>query len=474
MVDLLDIHSQCVSVTMAVGDLSLTLLEGTDYTIPVPGLTADRCLVMISSTRASGMGRTSGGGNQQPSDHGVWLGGATDGVTSINLRRNNISGTMNCRVTLQIISVANAASDSGFRVVDRGVVTFGSVDSVAQGPLVDTMNGGFNDAAIDTERLVPIIIGQQSDETSRGRTHRGKFTSEFTGNQVVLERGDTGADAMCSYALIELGSDWKPVQRLAFTSSDAGSNVWLFGSETLANTFSITGEGGDTLTDISRCWMETQFRNAVNANQGNDDQGETVELTGVDELTLRKSVHASATSKYHVVYIAEWDGPSGATPPVAEHVSNFVLGVSDGTVPYEEGGLEEGTITRTITTVADTSYASILGASCSSDGNGNGTPRGHVDLCLASATTVTEIRSETSRNERRFYTVFKWPVGDPGAPGSFAVQVQHAGPEAFTALSPGPTGTQARLSGAKASQPQIPGPTASSAQHSGAYAPRTS
>jgi len=68
-------------------------------------------------------------------------------------------------------------------------------------------------------------------------------------------------------------------------------------------------------------------------------------------------------------------------------------------------------VNTTITEVGSATNALILGASCSSDGVGNTSPRGQVDFALTSTTNVSETRSETSRDERRFYTVFEWPVG---------------------------------------------------------------
>jgi len=202
--------------------------------------------------------------------------------------------------------------------------------------------------------------------------------------------------------------------------------------------------------DISHCWMETQFRNAVNSNQGNDDQGETVELTGIDELTLRKSVHASATSKFHVVYISEWNGPAGATAPIAQHVAGHVdAGVE---------GAEEGVVNTTITEVGSATNALILGASCSSDGTGNTTPRGQVDFALTSTTNVSETRSETSRDERRFYTVFEWPVG-VAAPAELGSRSQSsvAGSEGSQMAAQGSLRSQAGLSGSSLAQPATAG-----------------
>lgn len=408
-----DFDTECVTVVMGAGASAQTLTNGVDYDVPA-GVPSDGCLFWISSTRKTGMGANSGGGNQQPSDFSVWLGAASDGINTIQLRRNNNSGSVTTRVTITIVSVLKSTSSSRFWVRDQGALSFGSGDTEGVGPSLPDSGTGTGDSVVDPSRIWVCVTGQQTDTTSRARAHRGKFTAEFDSGAAKLTRGHTGAAATASYAVVEFSSDWKAVQRLEFTSPSDGSGVWdSTGAPTYPNkdlniTQAIVADlGGTALSDISRAFLDPQFRNSTNGNQGNDDQGEVVELTGTNELTIRKSDNANlnASNKHHVVWVIEWDGLGGATPPVSRHYSHFVI-------QEEEGfGVEEGPIDRTVTEVGNLTNACVIGASSSCDGTGNGTPRGNVDVCLTSATVVRETRSETNRWERRAYSVFEWPLG---------------------------------------------------------------
>lgn len=398
---------------MSVGASAQTLTNGVDYTVS-SSVPSDGCLFWISSTRKTGMGANSGGGNQQPSDFSVWLGAASDGINTIQLRRNNNSGSVTTRVTITIVSVLKSTSSSRFWVRDRGALSFGSGTTQASGPALPDSGTGTGDSVVDPSRIWVCVTGQQTDTTSRARAHRGKFTAEFDSSAAKLTRGHTGDAAMASYAVVEFSSDWKAVQRLEFTSPSDGSGVWdstesppgVYPNSDLNITQAIVADlGGTALSDISRAFLDPQFRNSTNGNQGNDDQGEVVELTGTNELTIRKSVNNNVASKHHVVWVIEWDGIGGATPPVSRHYSHFVEQEEEG------AGVEEGPIDRTVTAVSDFSNACVIGASSSCDGTGNGTPRGNVDVYLASASVVRETRSETNRWERRAYSVFEWPLG---------------------------------------------------------------
>lgn len=466
-----DFATTCVSKVMTTSQAAVTLTNGVDYTVP-GGVQADGCLFWISSTRKTGMGSSSGGGNQQPSDFGVWLGAASDGITNIQLRRNNVSTTENCRVTITIVSVTNPTSSSRFWVRDRGAISFGSSDTVVSGPTIpDSGVGGGGDSVLDPTRVWVCVTGQQTDETNRGRAHTGKFTAKFDSNAAELSRGTSGAAATGSYAVVEFASDWKAVQRLAFNSPDDGTNIWdSTGAPTYANKalnipLAITTDlSGSALSNTARAFIDPQYRNSNRGNQGNDAQGEVVELTGTNQLTIRKSTNRDFGDKRHVVWIIEWDGPAGATPPVATHYSHWVV--------QSEEGAEEGEISRTVTTVANLNTACVIGGSSSSDGTGNGTPRGNVDLCLTSATNVSEKRSETSRWERRAYTVFEWPEGASGARGTFALQAHNPGAVALATGSPGPIKADSQHPGSVVSTVGLPGVLKSDSQQPGSVSTR--
>lgn len=400
-----DFWTGCFSKVMPTVAYSVTYTNGVDYDIDPegvsPGLLAEDCLAYLVNSRHSGMGRTSGGANQDPYEHGVWLTG--DVVNTITVNRLGISSAVDCRVTIGIVAVVDPNSDSRFWVRQRGPLTFGNSDFTKSAAV-----SGVEDAT----RVWVCITGQQTSNTSRPQSHQGYFTADYSGGNVELARGQTGLGAVGSYSVVEWGSDWRPVQRLAFTSGDIGSDsgshdTWSFASPTVTNVAPITNLGGSVLIDISRAFPDCQYRINHTSSQGNNDLGEVIELTGVDELTSRTNTTTDSGFKNHVVWISEWDGHPDATPPIAEHISHFREGGVDGTPE----GTEEGVTTTTITEVVSESNTSILGSTVSSDGTGAGSPRGRVDFCLASSTTVDETRSETSRSERRAYTVFQWPVG---------------------------------------------------------------
>lgn len=451
-----DIQSTSFSVVMGATASTLKLFSGPDYTIPA-GLKEEDCHVFINSSRRQGMGPTSGGGNQQPSDFGVHFFAGTDVINNIVLARSNISLSVNCRVTITIVYVVNPLSLSRFWMRQRGTLTFGSSDTLkAGGPIEGT---GTSDAVLDPTRVWVTIAGQSTEATARSRAHRGHFTADFTGGVAEVERGHIGDVAHASYAVVEFGPDWGPVQRLTFDNVDLAGTIWSSGLPDDADTLAIVADlGGTALADITRAFIDPQRRNSTAGNQGNEDHGDVVELTGSDELTIRHSTNVDASTKHHVVWVVPWSGPANATPPIVQRVSEFVAAGAEGA--------EEGSISRPITPVANLEDACVIGASSSSDGTGAGTPRGNVDLLLSAVGTVTETRSETSRSERRGYQVIEWPTGapqehgsrsEPAHVGSMESQPAVSGSKRAESAVGGSAGGQAACPGSKRSQPGLSG-----------------
>ena len=403
-----DVKTTSFSVVMTPSETSLTLVAGIDYTIQ-PGLKSDQIHWFINSTRHGGMGTNVGGGNQEPRDHGVVFADTSDGLTQLVLSRSSVSGSDACRVTITIWCAVRPASKSAFRVRQRGVLTFGGseVTKLASSSAGATING----------QCWVCITGQGTETTSRGRAHYGSFTAKLLSGTVQARRGVgpgvSGQDDRLSYAVVEFAEDWD-VQRVEFTSPDDAVNVWRGPPNHELNIpVTISSEGGTAVADIARTFIDPQFRNSVAGNQGNDDQGEVVELTGVDTLTVRKSTNSDFASKDHLVWIIEDISTSPTLPAVVQHLSEYVDSGAEGA--------EEGVTSRTVTDLGDLLSTTVIGGSCSADGTTNRTPRGRVDLLHSSAVVVTETRSETGSAERRAYCQMRFPSGErPSVVGSRA------------------------------------------------------
>jgi len=386
-----------------------SLNNGVEYDLPVEVTDADQVFAYIVNSRMSGMGQTSGGGNQAPRDHGVWLSG--DVLTNIILNRS-ISSTLDCRVTVAIIAVTKPASTSRFWVRQKGVVSFTSAATETKSTAVT--------GVVDDTRVWPVITGQAAETSSRPASNAALFNSNYTGGNIVLARGDDAgkATANVSYAVVEFGEDWNPVQRLKFfgavqtpdTEPYVSGSPWAPspGDPTLTKTISITDAGGTAVGSLARTFMDCQYNWESAGACGNDDRGGTMELTGTNEITVRTSATAGPDLQAYVVHICEWiGGGAGESPPVAQHISHLQ-------VPGENGGAEEAAIAISMPSsyeIEQEDNTSILGMCVSSDGTGAGTPRGSVDFELTSRTQVTATRSESSRTERRAYIVWEWPVG---------------------------------------------------------------
>ena len=361
-----------------------TITAGVNYTAPA---STSNAFIRITNTRFTGMGSTSGGGNQNLLDFTVRIDNPENLLTSINFTR--IGTTLDTRIDWEILEYVGSAGGAN-EIIVRGSGDISTTGLTATGTTLTNIS--------NSNKVAVFITGQATDNLLRDDWGEALFTSDLVANgpdwDPVFTRGRSVDTGYVSYAVVEFtGSNWRNVQRDEFQNT---ATAWDTTNKTNSGTRTIP----TPLLDASKAFLHVQFRNAQAPATGLDDAGENVELTAslTDFTTRRKTINGEA-SKTLVVWVME-NIQSGTYAMSVEHVA-----VYDGST----SGAEETAYTHTVSAVAAQGEASIMGESASEDGTGTAYPRGSANVRLTAANSVTWTVSDNGQEERRSFDVVQWP-----------------------------------------------------------------
>ncbi|MHA2339489.1 MAG: LamG-like jellyroll fold domain-containing protein, partial [Candidatus Hodarchaeales archaeon] len=369
-----------------------TITEGVDYTLE-SGQDATTSFIRITNTRLTGMGKTSGGGNQNNDDFNVRIQNPSNIATSITFERTGTSN--NDRVTWEIIQYTGPSGGANEIIVrDIGTTTCSGTTQTTDGPSISTIG--------NVNKVVVFITGQIAVDTARSDWWESLFTAELIGSGPYTPRFTRGKSVSSndgvSYAVVEFtGSNWANVQRLDISTEC--STAWTTSNYNTAYTdVTIQSEGGTDLTNFSRTFMHQQFRTDTDST-GLDDSGDNVEIISNTQLRIRNSATSGTRNK--VCWIVENLQSTGSTMEV-EH----------GWFYKDAGGSEENAWTQTISQVNSMDTTSLF-AQASMDGTGTALPRGSIDYRLTSTTQITFTESDSGQEKIVSYEVIQWPSAPP-------------------------------------------------------------
>jgi len=373
-----------------------TITEGTDYDLE-DGQDSSTCFIRITNTRLTGMGKTSGGGNQNLDDFTAWIQNPSNIATSITFQR---TGTANDdRVTWEILQYTGPSKGANEMIIrDVGTATCSGTTSTCDGSSISTIS--------DPDKVVVFITGQKAVDTGRGDWWESLFTAELTGSGPYSPRFTRGKSVSSndgiSYAVIEYtGSNWRDVQRLDISTEC--STAWTTSNYATAYTdVTLASEGGVNLLDHTKTFIHQQYRTDSDAT-GLDDAGDNIEIINNTQLRIRNS--ATSANRYKTCWIIENTQSTGD-----------VMSVEHNWFYKTAGGSEENTWTETITTVSNVDETSIF-ATATMDGTGTALPRGSIDFRLTADYTITFKESDNGQEKLVTYSVVQWPTA-PSEGGS--------------------------------------------------------
>ena len=355
------------------GSNSLTLTNGVDYNLE-PGVAAEDCFVRIVNTRLTGIGKTSGGGQQNLRHFTVQISNPENIINSFNFER--VGSTNNCRVTWEIIQYIGAEGGANEIKVRTAVGGLSTTAISVDGPSLGNIS--------DINKAVIYITGQSGSNTGTGEWNECLFTAEFKDDSVPhFSRGRDTDTGRVSYAVVEFtGNNWRNIQRVTFNS--CGSTVDL----------------DEPLLDVTKTFLHCQYTYVKNGDSGLDDSGETVEVLSTTQLRSRRRTSTDASLKHHVVWIIE-NIQSGGNYMIVQHIHGTR---TDNNQP------EEHVWSEAINEVRALDEASIQGETLASKGTGRAYPRGSEGLVITSTTNLNRIQSDTGQDCDYAHSIVQFPT----------------------------------------------------------------
>ena len=385
------------SAIIASGSTTLTLTNGTDYTLEDTDDT--KWFFRITNSNFTGMGVTSGGGNQNTDDFTVVP--VQSGANTVLTR---VGSTGDCRVDWEIVQYTGTTSDNEFIVREKGVLT------LANG--VATSSPALPSGISNNNDVVIWITGQAGSNTGRNAPHSALFTAEMGSTTWTATRGNTTDNVYLAYAIVEYtGSDYT-VHSESFTVSSAVTTHTL----------------STAVADTSKTFIHAQNRYDTTVSAGINDASARVYLSSTTALSVRNETSVDLSLKEHVVYIVE--NPNLTVQRVAAEMA---------------GTGEEETETVSITQVADTELTSLTGLTSSSTGSGTALPRGYINFNLSSDSSVLLRQSDNGQTSQYSFEVVEWPAGTT-APTTLTIN-SIASTQAFGSLLVEPGAVNLSLSG---------------------------
>ena len=354
------------SAIIANGNTTLTLTNGVDYTLEDTDDT--KWFFRITNSNFTGMGITSGGGNQSVDDFTVVP--VQSGANTVLTR----AGSSNdCRVDWEIVQYTGTTSDNEFIVREKGVLT------LANG--VATSTPALPSGILNNDDVVIWITGQAGSDTGRNAPHSALFTAEMGSTTWTATRGNTTNNGYLAYAIVE------------YTGSDYTVNSESFTVASVETTHALT----TAVSDVTKTFIHAQNRYDTSLTAGINDASVRVYLSSTTALSVRNETSDELTLKEHVVYLVE--NPNLTVQRVAAEMA---------------GTGEEETETVSITQVADTELTSLTGLTSTSTGGGTALPRGYINFTLSSDSSVLLRQSDDGQTSQYSFEVVEWPAGGGG------------------------------------------------------------
>jgi len=362
------------------GSFSTTIAEGVGNDFM---MCQGDCFIKFVSSRNSGMGRTSGGENQDHDEIEVYISddsGLTSSGGTVTFTRNaNPGGNENDRVTWEIWEyIGKSDGDNEMKVLDTGTCIFAGGSSTCSGAII---LGG----ATDDNDVVVFVTGRGNPDGGNNNIQMCLVISDWDSgtDQPVFTRGQTGNACDVSYAVVEwTGSNWA-VQRSVHTPFSGGTPD----SETILS-----------VGEISRAFFHTQQLTDSTASLDDaDNNGAEVEL--VNPTTIEYRLPQSTTG---------WDASMTAVTWVisnAETDGGERMIVNHYNPPERAGGSEEDNWQVSITPLSyTTNGTAITGMSGQSEDNDSDYPNGYLVARLTDSTTVDFWRAEAGGDSDDEYT----------------------------------------------------------------------
>ena len=375
-----DFFIQRGTTIMSSGSLTATITEGTDF---AKCASSTNCFIKMVSSRHSGMGKTSGGGNQNLDDFNVYVSDDSGLITSSGTVTFTRKGSANNnRFTWEIWEyIGPSSANNEMKVLDTGKCTFEGSSLICE---------GVSATVTDDADVVVYITGIGNYQTNKNNIQRCMVTSEWIGASDVprFTRKETGESCDISYAVVEFtGSNWA-VQRIAHPFTSAASQ-----------TETITDVG-----DISRAFFHVQQRNTGGTSyDGLCQAGAEVRLTATNTITydLSRSTSNWGANMDSVVWVVS----NSQTENYPLKVTHYNPAVRAG------GGSEEDNWQDTITTLTyDINESAIGGLTSQSTGCGNAYPRGFISAKITGANTIDLYQSDSGQRQNYAYQIIEWPT----------------------------------------------------------------
>lgn len=337
------------TTVMSSSETTKTLTEGTDFTLE-SGIASDEWFFMITNTHQMGMGRTSGGGNQEPEHYATHVTYSGDNV----VLNREVTQSVDNRVDWQIVQFTGGGGSNEIKVREKGTTTLGVATTSA--------NVALPGSVVTDGDVVPFITGASTTSSVRGRPHEGFFFTNVTGGNAVFQRGVSDYAATVSYALVEFtGSDWT-VNRAAIS-----------GRATQNSTESL----GFTLSNLTNTMSHIQYGWDLDGNCGLDDQGKQCWLTSTTQAQFISQTSNQIGNEEWVIWCME-------NPNIDVTRYNGLM----------SGTGEEEVADVTITAVTSLDKTMLAGISNDSSGSGTASPRGTINYRLTSTTNLRLTQSD--------------------------------------------------------------------------------
>jgi FlaG/FlaF family flagellin (archaellin) len=389
--------------TFTTTDYTYTITEGVDYDLIKDNST--RAYVYLTNSRATGMGETSSGGNQNHDTYTWRITNPGNIETGITFERDNRVGTsISVRVSWEIIEYIGDAGGENEIIVRQAELLSGSSSTLS-------LNGAvIPGSSFSQARSAIFVTSQASDEGGRNEAWAWLNTAEFvpSGSDWVprMSIGKTGGSITrwVSYVVVEFsGSNWRDPQRIETTATSSNWGVDPFSDAFTDIPLTIN------MLNTSRAFLEVQF-STTNDNCGMDDAGDLVSIVDgdVDSLQVRNRAQSGTRSK--VAWLIE----STSDSFVVEHLLEYV----------DNGGPEERIGYWNLSkTLRATNQTSVFGC-VSSDGGGTGFPLGSVDFYIYSISQVRHTTSDTGQEYLHSVDVVQWPLSDNSSPSNYELDLE--------------------------------------------------
>lgn len=402
------------TVIIASGNTSVTITEGTDYTLE-SGQTSGSCFIQITNLRLTGMGRTSSGTGQQIRDFTAYVSNPSNIATSITFTRFGTTGDN--RIDYEIIQyIGDADGPNEIKVAYMGVADIASGTAT-----VDVASLSHSVVDYRFWKVVPFITGQAAAVASANNWYEALSTSdrEHYHSSYWKATFKIGANATAavkvSYALVYFrGVNWK----INFIDNVAGStSFWTPSTDAYVdsdlldpyNYGSAFLENGVVLNDYTKTFLHVQFRTNQSPT-GLDDAGRCVYL--LSNTVIRVRNRAVAWGYLHMWVIENLGTESGKTAVVEHHY------LADNTL----SGDEERQWTESITTIDALENTMLAGMSASIDGTGTAVPRGAINVRLTGKSELTLTENDMGQERRISTDIVQLPYcisSAPSVPSSY-------------------------------------------------------